>query len=160
MKTIPLTQNMVTIVDDEDFNELNKRKWSAAKGCNVYYAVRTSHPTPKTILMHRVIMNAKKGDEIDHKNNDGLDNRKENLRFCTKSENQHNQISRIGQSSKFKGVGWSKSNRRWISQIRINGKRIHLGSFEDEEEAARAYDIAARKYFGEFACLNFQQLKK
>lgn len=96
---------------------------------------------------------------IDHKNGNGLDNRRSNLRFCTNAQNQHNQRkwgSRSGKplSSRYKGVSWHRRGH-WRAKIQAQGKRRYLGQFQSEEAAARAYDRAARELHGEFAVLNF-----
>lgn len=104
--------------------------------------------------MHRFIMNAQKGQIIDHINGNGLDNRKENLRFCTHRQNAYNLITGTNKTSKYKGVHLLKNNGLWCVQIKIPNKRIRLGNFEREDDAALAYNEAAIKYFGEFACLN------
>lgn len=155
MKNITLTQGKEAIVDDCDFEELNRHKWYAAKPRKIFYAVRNLPGTPqRQIRMHRIILNAPKGQEIDHKDGDGLHNWRKNLRFCTNTENQHNRFSRTG-SSRFKGVCWHSRDNKWQSNIRIKRKHTYLGSYDNEIEAALAYDKAARKYFGEFARVNF-----
>lgn len=155
MKQIPLTQGKFAIVDDEDYEWLMQWKWYAAKGTYTYYAARGF---PKRILMHRQILGLIKGDgkESDHKDHNGLNNRKINLRSCTKSENQHNQnIIRKKTSSKYKGVCWHKSHQKWTAQIVINNKHFCLGLFNNETKAAKAYDKKAKKLFGEFVLTNF-----
>jgi hypothetical protein len=94
---------------------------------------------------------------VDHINGNGLDNRKSNLRICTHQQNCENSRKRKKSFSKYKGVYWSKNAKKWVAQITIDGKSKHLGYFELEEDAAAAYDKAAVKYFGEFACLNFRR---
>lgn len=106
--------------------------------------------------LHRMIMNAPSGVEVDHINGDTLDNRRCNLRLCTHAENQYNQRSHGG-SSKFKGVSWDKQSQKWHAYINKEYGRVNLGLFDDEEGAAFAYDVAARILFGEFARLNFQE---
>ena len=135
------------IVDEEDFPLISAYKWYPHKFGNQFYA-----STSTGILMHRLIMNAKQGQLVDHKNRNGLDNRRENLRLCTQSQNLHNRPS-IGGTSKYKGV--SKVGNRWRSYIWKNYKRTHLGYFSSEEDAAKAYDKAAIKLIGDFAYLNF-----
>ena len=152
MKTITLTQEQVALVDDEDYEWLNQWKWHALKCRNTYYAVREKNR--KSVLMHRQILNAQPREEIDHNNHNGLDNRKSKIRICTHIQNMQNQKSRI-HTSKFKGICWNKKRQNWQVQIRVNGKRIWLGYFRKEIEAALAYDLAAKYYFGDFARLNF-----
>lgn len=157
MKKIKLTQGKYALVDDEDFDELNKHKWFARydKCMEGYYALCHLKDEKRTMVyMHRIIMNAPKGVEVDHINHDTLDNRKENLRLCTHSQNLMNQIQHKLFSSKYKGVSWHKGNKRWISRIMINKKQINLGCFDNEEESAKAYDKKAKEAFGEYALLN------
>jgi hypothetical protein len=100
------------------------------------------------------------GKVADHINHDGMDNRSSNLRAATHSENMcHRKKSSRATHSKYKGIYWHKNIRKWQVEIKFNKKRIHLGCFRNEIEAARAYDNAARKYHAEFACLNFPDAK-
>jgi len=157
MREIPLTQGKVALVDDADYEQLVKYRWYALKSYHTYYAVRNGSRTlgkQSLILMHRVIMRALPGQETDHVDGNGLNNRHENLRLCTTAENQHNQRKHRG-SSRFKGV-WRHTNRQaWEAGIGIDCKKLYLGYFHNEDDAAKAYDRAARELFGEFACLNF-----
>lgn len=153
---IPLTKGLIAIVDDE-WHWLDTWKWYAQKCGNKYYA-RHKERYPegmKIISMHRLIMNAKPGQKIDHINGNSCDNRVDNMRFCTDSQNFQNSRKRKGCSSKYKGV--FKSGRKWRSQICIPGtsKSMSIGNFETEKEAALAYDEKAKELFGEFARLNF-----
>lgn len=145
MKEITLTKNMVAIVDDEDYEKFSKWKWSFS---NVGYAQRTGG-----VYLHRLIAGAKPGEFVDHINRDKLDNRRSNLRICNKQQNQHNQGPRKGSSS-YKGVSIRKDTGKYTACIHHNYKKINLGSFVTEEEAALAYNEAARKYHGEFAFCN------
>jgi hypothetical protein len=158
MKQITLSQGKIAIVDDEDFERVNQFKWFAKKDENTWYARRTVRidGKRKNIHLHTFIMNTALGFVVDHKNHNGLDNRKENLRLCSKSQNQHNQKLRQGGTSQYKGVCWHKNKRCYFARIVIAGKQKHLGSFTDEVEAAKAYDEAAKEHFGEFAHLNFK----
>lgn len=151
---IPLTQGKFAIVDKIDYEYLNQFKWCY----NCGYAVRHS-PTAKgkrtTILMHRVIlerMRHKDFKDSDHINQNKLDNRRCNLRTATRSQNLCNKGKQSNNTSGFKGVCWVKRDKKWLAQIRINGKRKHLGYFDSKKQAARAYSKAAKKYHGEFAC--------
>jgi len=157
-KEIQLTQGQVAIVDDWWFDELNQYKWYAlwSPKTRSFYAVRNSKPLlgkRTTILMHVVIARTKKGFNTDHINHDTLDNREENLRACTSSKNQMNAEKHSGNTSGYKGA--SKSGRGWKAQIMVNRKVYYLGIFGTPKEAALAYDAAARRLHGEFACLNF-----
>lgn len=155
---IKLTQGKYAIVDDEDFEKINKFKWCAHyKSNGRWYAVRTirkANDKQATLIMHRMIMNVPTGLQIDHRNHNGLDNRKCNLRICTNTENRYNLKSQEG-TSKYKGVYWNKINKKWIVQIQLNGKSTYLGSYLNEIDGALAYDIKATELFGEFAYLNF-----
>ena len=157
-KEIALTKGFVTIVDEADYDWLNQWKWCAhSQG----YAIRTQNigykngkQINKTISMHRVIMEAPDDMDVDHINGDVRDNRRCNLRVCTTSENLRNKISKVG-FSKYKGVGLHGYRKKWRSYITVDNKHISLGYFASEREAAEAYNEAAKKYFGEFAKLNF-----
>ena len=162
MKRIKLTQNQYTLVDDEDFDELNKHKWYARyNSCmDSFYASRNDRKVNGkrfTVQMHRVILNTPKGMQTDHANHDSLDNRKVNLRICTRSQNQHNRVQHKNMTSKYKGVYWNKKYEKWRARIRINGKQIHIGYFKTEIDAGKAYDKVAMKYFGEFVCTNLEK---
>ena len=152
MKKILLTQGKVAFIDDDDFNKLSQYKWYLN---NNGYAARAigKCPNQKTVLMHRQIMNTPFGLETDHKNHNRLDNQKFNLRICTGSDNRLNQIKRGKQ--KYKGVRQMAGSEKYEARIQINDKRISLGSYNTNIEAARAYDKAAQKYHGEFAFCNF-----
>jgi hypothetical protein len=109
--------------------------------------------------MHRTILGAPQGHMVDHINRDGLDNRRINLRAATRAQNACNAIKRhsIRSTSQFKGVHWDKARSRWAAQIKKLGKVTNIGRFISEEDAARAYDTAAKKVYGEFARLNFPE---
>ncbi len=142
------------LVDPEDYRQLSKYPWQFYEGKkNNRAAVRYYGNT--IIYMHRQIMNAPKGSIVDHKNRNSLDNTRGNLRFATPSQNACNTRRREKGSSQYRGVRFEKDKRRWQAVIRYNGIRRHLGYFDSEEEAARAYDAAARIHHKEFAVLNF-----
>lgn len=149
MKEIKLTKNKVALVDDADYECLNQVKWYAFKTGNTYYAARRFNK--KVLLMHRVIMNAETGLEVDHKDHYGLNNQRSNLRICTRKQNRQNQTP-FGKS---KYLGVSIKGKYIQAAINVNGKRLHLGYFKTEEEAAIAFDVAAKKYRGDFAYQNF-----
>lgn len=145
-KCIPLTQGKAALVDDEDFDKLNQYKWCF----DGQYAQRKVGN--KTIRMHRVILDSP---QVDHIDGDGLNNQRSNLRVCTHTQNQMNRAKHKIMSSKYKGVSWNKPTEKWRARIETNQGSLYLGLFEVEEEAARAYDEAAKENFGEFARLNF-----
>ena len=158
MKEIQLTKGFVTLVDDEDYETLSQYRWRALKGSQrTWYAARNIKVAGKnmTIMMHREIINAPENIFVDHINMDALDNRRENLRLCSKQENCCNKGKFSNNTSGYKGVSWDKRGERWVAQIRVNLSSKHLGYFDTPEDAARAYDKAARQYHGEFARTNF-----
>lgn len=155
---IPLTRGLYALVDNEDYERLSKYKWCAHKSGYAYYAKRATpiqEGKRRTILMHREVLGLPKGAEADHRNGCSLDNRKTNLRPATRSENNYNQFPRKNVSSRYKGVGWYKPLKKWRARIQFNKKVIHIAYFDDEVKAAKAYDRAAKKLFGEFAKTNF-----
>jgi hypothetical protein len=157
-RRIRLTRGQYAKVDVEDFEELNKHKWYAIPKRDTFYAKRYGYKNGRqtTIAMHKEIMHVPQGLLVDHQNHDGLDNRRANLRVATPRENACN-VRKVLRpcSSKYKGVCYDKDKNLWRAYITYNGKRIYLGRFETEEEAARAYDNAAKIYHKEFASLNF-----
>lgn len=160
-KMIPLTKGYVTTVDDCDYESLNLYRWKALiVGKKVYAARTVKSPGSKrndiTILMHRVIHPG--AVRVDHKNGDGLDNQRQNLRSANASQNAANSPIVVRGTSRFKGVYWNKHDRRWQAQIgHGRGAVKYLGQFKDERNAALAYDAAAIERFGEFAVLNFSR---
>lgn len=159
MIEVPLTQGFKAKIDDCDFGRVFLHEWCILKGGG-YKQKRYAQSSIKIngiwkrILMHRFIMEVSNEIEIDHIDNDGLNNQRDNLRIATDNENQYNSYSRQG-TSIYKGVSWHIKANKWISQIMINNKYHYLGLFENEIDAALAYDDAAKKYHGEFARLNF-----
>jgi len=109
--------------------------------------------------MHREILDAPDGMQIDHVNGNGLDNRVANLRLCTATQNQRNAVKRANGSSRFKGVDWNKRQKKWRARITINKRTILIGRYCDEFRAAKAYDKKAIELFGEFANINFPSQK-
>jgi hypothetical protein len=152
---IPLSNGKSVIVDDEDYEALKLYKWCFGGGGYAQRHTSLQIGKRKTILMHRQIMNTPDGLETDHINGNGLDNRKENLRICTKNQNQMNRRLPCNNQSGYKGVSWYSRDGRWRAQIKLNSHLTFIGTYETAMEAARAYDEKAKEYFGEFAKLNF-----
>lgn len=161
MKTIQLTQGQVALVDDGDYEYLNQFKWCAHKNrSGNFYALRYSsviNGRGHRIHMSRQLLRLECGDKRqgDHINHNTLDNRQTNIRICTRQQNQMNRKPWQNSSSHFKGVSWCKRRKKWEVRMQLREKHIFLGYFEGEIDAALAYDLAAKKYHGEFAHLNF-----
>lgn len=165
METVPLrgkyARGRVVLVDDGDYGLVRPYRWyvlerlgSATRLPVGPYAIANWKNKGRThhVLMHCLIMGIK---GVDHRDHDGLNNQRSNLRVATGSQNNQNARARSAAKSPYKGVGWSSQRHKWQAKIRADGRNLHLGFFTSELEAAYVYDAAARELFGEFACPNF-----
>lgn len=155
MKLIPLTHGKFAKVDDDDYERLMQWKWRWSPNG---YAIRTGGKGRKNrtwIGMHNEVLSVPEGTLPDHKDGDGLNNQKDNLRPATNSQNQANAKISSRNKSGYKGVSWHSEGKCWVAKIRADDKQHHLGLFLDPKDAALAYDEAARRLFGEFARTNF-----
>ena len=146
-------KNIYTKVDDSDYEWLNQWKWGLLNGNGWIYICRrpTINKKQIAIFMANEIMKPYHEMVIDHKNHDTFDNRKENLRICSRSENQRNAILSKNNTSGITGVSWVKPLKKWSAQINIYNKHIHLGVFKCKLQAQTTRKNAEQKYFGEFA---------
>lgn len=159
MIEIPITKGCHALIDDEDLNKISPFHWSYHGDG---YAARGYHENGKLVIlkMHQAILGKQAdGFVIDHINGNKLDNRRCNLRVVTQQQNTFNMKKRIApirgeNPSRFKGVVWRNDRKKWRSCITFNGKRYYLGLYDTEQEAALAYNIAAKRFFGEYARLN------
>jgi HNH endonuclease len=154
MKRIELSQGKFALVDDADYPSVSKFRWYASRTGRRVYAVRNLKKGESgSRLLHRFLIPSQI--EIDHRDGDGLNCQRRNLRPATKQENQRGfRRKAAGASSRFRGVSWHRGENKWRATITINYKDIHLGYFQDEILAAKKYNQAARKFFGEFASPN------
>lgn len=151
---ISLSQGLDAEIDDEDWEKVKNYKWFAHVRPKRTYAVSSSIKG-KTIYMHRLILSAPENMEVDHKDGDGLNNRRDNLRFATSKQNNANAY-RAQNVSGYVGVNVTPAGR-WQARARKGGTRYHIGVFDTAEEAARAYDAWTLAEYGEFAVLNFPE---
>ena len=155
-RLIPLTQDKYALIDVEDWDKIKDRVWCAAHIGQNWYAI-TNELTSRGyrhIGMHRIITGAPIGMDVDHINFDGLDNRKINLRVCTRGQNKCNARIPGRGTSQYRGVYLHKPSGKWVASIQFNSKKYSLGSYHSENEAACAYNRAALEYFGDCAYLN------
>jgi hypothetical protein len=163
MMTVPLHGNKaagrVALVDDEDYDLVMQHSWYVWEKVrptriNGPYALASIRPGGRktTISMHKLITGYV---QTDHKDHNGLNNQRSNLRPATRTQNLANQRGHSQHSSQYKGVSWNKNGHVWHAAVSVDGRHRHLGFFVREADAAHAYDDAARVIFGEFACLNF-----
>lgn len=152
MKSIKLTQGYDTLVDDKDYEHLMQWNWYYNNG----YAKRIIYENGKAkpIWLHRIINNTPEGKFTDHINRNTLDNRRLNLRICTKAQNVYNRKIRANNTSGFRGVSKIPNTNMWRARIKINGKEIQLGKFQNKIDAAKVYNDSAKNHFGSFAVLN------
>ena len=157
MKQVRIARNNFALVDDDEYEKIAKRKWYMHKTEKINYARCKMERGFQ--YMHRMVTKAKRGEYVDHINQNGLDNRKSNLRICTKSQNGCNRGKDKDNTSGYKGVTYitsrHKRRKRWRAQIVTNKKLICIGYYFTKKEAAIAYDNSAKKYHKEFAKTNF-----
>lgn len=162
VREIPLSRGLVALVDDEDYERVMQRKWHADPvdyrhlDHGRFYAKSMSPENcDRKIFLHRFILGISDRRRVDHKNGDGLDCQKANLRVATKAQNSANVPKRSTSRQPYKGIEQRYRSAKWVARIRVNGRRIRSRSCATPEQAARLYDAMAREYFGEFAWLNF-----
>lgn len=152
MNRISLTKGYFATVDADDFDRLSEHAWFVMEDERTNYAARAE--AGKLIRMHWEVLGVYPPDLIDHRNGDGLDNRKQNLRRATTTQNGQNRQPNAGHQ--YKGICFHKRDKKWQASIKIPEREIYLGYHDTPEAAARAYDTAALEHFGEFANLNFK----
>lgn len=153
---VPLTRGLTAVIDADDLDLVAGFVWNAQTGRGTHYARSKLNGEP--LWLHRLVMGLDRADPrvVDHIDHDGLNCRKANLRIATRTENAANRNPHRGSSS-YRGVHWNAKNQRWVAKIRLGGEQVYLGSFTDEEAAARAVDAEALRHRGEFASLNFPE---
>ena len=160
MKLISLANGGFTIVDAADYDDLIQYRWLLSRNGKRFYVRRFEKvntpegPKQKCIYMHRQIMNPPDGMDVDHRFGDGLDNRRENLRICTRTQNSQNAKKKTNSTQTHTGI-FTTHNGKHGARIWNDGAKVHIGVYDTPELAARAYDQRAIELFGEFANLNF-----
>jgi hypothetical protein len=157
-KRIPLTQGKFALVDDADFERVNQFKWCAHRIGNTWYATRSKKSKGERwlVLMHRFILGVTdRKVKVDHRDRDGLNNCRHNLREATHAENMHNSRRRVNNTTGYKGVYLNRRTGRYFAKLTVNRKQISSDGHKTPEDAARAYDKLAKKHHGEYAWLNF-----
>jgi hypothetical protein len=165
---VPLTRGYVAVIDAADADLVLAYRWHALVTRTAVYAVGRPYPrlpygqrngkkAPK-VLLHRFILGMSDDSvEVDHRDQDGLNNRRKNLRLGSRRQNMCNKVKNFGRTSAYKGVCWNKKDGKWQAKIQQNRVTRYIGNFDSETEAALMYDRAAYSYHGEFAVLNFPQ---
>lgn len=153
-RQIPLTQGKYALIDAEDYERVSQHQWHLhSKG---KYAASKLGRKGNDVLLHRFVLGiTDPNTQVDHRDLDGLNCRKANLRIATHQQNQRNRAKYSRNTTGYKGVFRNPNTSKWRAMITVNGKCVHLGYFVDIIDAAKAYDTAALEYFGEFARLNF-----
>jgi hypothetical protein len=163
--SIPLTQGKFALIDEGDYDLVSQYRWQVKRTPSGKLYAQTSlprrHPSGlRTLPLHRLILSAPVGIDVDHENGDGLDNRRSNIRLATRSQNAINRDKPPGGTSRFKGVRLIAKSGRWRASICKQGRQIHIGNFRCEVEAAKRYDEVARQLYGPFARVNFPDEQK
>ena len=154
MRRLHIEHGLCAVVDDRDYEWLRHFRWHLSRSGQRHYAVAGTD-VASGMPMHRMILKPPDNLSIDHINGNGLDNRRANLRLATQQQNMWNRRGKRNTSSRFKGVSWKTDQQKWYAAIYVDKQDLHLGRFDDEMEAARAYDAAAHEHFGGYARLNF-----
>lgn len=145
------------IIDTADLPLVLPYRWYEARRSNTVYVATSvgSGPTRRNMMLHRLLTDAPKGLHVDHKDGDGRNNRRSNIRVATAQQNRRNEVRRREHTSAYRGASWCKSTEKWVARCNMGTKHLYLGVYDTEIEAALAYDAAARLHFGEFASTNF-----
>ena len=154
---IPLTQGQVALIDDGDYERINQYKWWAQKDSRTGKFYAMGWVNGNRVLLHRFIMDAPPGTEVDHIDGNGLNCQRDNLRLASHLNNMRNRGKGNNNTSGYKGVSPYKRDENYLAHINVDGVKHNLGYFDTAEEAALVHDDAARKYHGEFANLNFPE---
>jgi hypothetical protein len=156
MKEIRLSQGKIALVDDEDFDYINQWKWYARKGRKTFYAARKEKGTNArtTIHMHQVVSKVSNNVQIDHRDTNGLNNQKYNLRVVNHRQNQYNTDKPRHNTSGYKGISWDKFRNNYRVYLTVKGKFKNIGNTKSLQTATKMYNKAATQHYGEFAKLH------